>query len=243
MATYYIGTSGWHYQQWSGIFYPQTMPVSQWLQYYSRSFNSVEINSSFYHLPTEKTILNWHSSVPDGFRYSVKVSRYITHIKKLSGSLDAIANFTDRVNHLAQRLGILLFQLPPGMRRNDEKLESLLMQLSPRYKYVFEFRNRTWMDDDIFALLSKYNIGFCIYDLPGYTSPTIQTSDFIYIRFHGSNGLYSSCYSDSELAKWAKNIKGISRNASSIYIYFNNDFEAYAVQNAIKLRQLLRVKN
>jgi len=239
---YYIGTSGWYYEHWRGNFYPVDLHKSRWLGFYARSFSTVELNNSFYHLPSEKAFANWRDSSPDGFVYAVKVSRFITHIKKLRDVEEALQRFLDRAKLLDKKLGPLLYQLPPGMHRNDTVLEAFLSILPKDLSHVFEFRHESWLDKGVFDLLRKYNAGFCIYDMPDFTTPLEATADFIYVRFHGSAWLYGGSYSDEELSRWAKDISKLARSKKAVYIYFNNDAEAFAVQNAMTLERMLKGK-
>jgi uncharacterized protein YecE (DUF72 family) len=239
MAEYYIGTSGWHYDHWRGLFYPERLAKPKWLEYYARHFNTAEINNSFYHLPSERAFVNWKESSPQNFVFAVKVSRFITHIKRLKNVKEPLQNFLARADFLQNRLGPLLYQLPPGMKRNDEALEAFLVILPRQYRHVFEFRHKSWFDGSIFDILKKYNAGLCVFDMPDFTCPVVATSDFAYVRFHGSTGLYWSCYNDEELSNWARKIAELSRNLKTVYVYFNNDAGAYAVDNAKTLAQLL----
>ncbi len=232
---YYIGCSGWHYDHWRGLYYPEGLPKSKWLQFYTKQFGTVELNNSFYHLPSEKAFATWRESSPDDFAFAVKVSRFITHIKRLRNLGSAVENFLSRACLLKNKLGPLLYQLPPNMKRNDEVLGDFLSSLPQQYRHVFEFRHESWIDDSVFHILREYNVALCIFDMPGFTCPLVATTDFAYIRFHGSKGLYSSCYSDEELSRWAERIAELGKNLKSIYIYFNNDAEAFAVKNALTL--------
>lgn len=241
MSKYYIGTSGWHYDHWRVLFYPDGLAKSKWLKFYANHFATVELNNSFYHLPSEKAFTGWRESSPQGFVFAVKVSRFITHIKRLRNVEAALENFLARVCFLQGKLGPLLYQLPPNMKRNDEVLEAFLSILPQRYQHVFEFRNESWIDDGVFDLLRRYNAGLCVFDMPGFTCPLVATANFTYIRFHGSTGLYGSCYSDEELSGWARKISDLGQNLEAVYIYFNNDAEAYAVRNAQTLMRLLGV--
>lgn len=238
---YYIGTSGWHYSHWQDRFYPKTLTKAKWLEFYASHFTTVELNNSFYRLPSETTFTTWHDSSPANFIFAVKVSRFITHIKRLKNCEQAVDNFISRAKILAEKLGPLLYQLPPNMHRNDEILESFLSTLPQGMKHVFEFRHQSWLEDKVFEILHKHNIGFCVFDMPSVSCPVVATADFAYIRFHGSTGLYFSCYSDEELADWAKRLANLTRNLKTIYIYFNNDAEAFAVRNAITLRGYLEM--
>jgi len=239
MSDYYIGTSGWHYKHWKEVFYPVDTPTQKWLQYYSGRFNTVEINNSFYRLPPENSFKLWNAGTQSGFKFSVKVSRAITHIKRLKNCEEYLSNLLNRALPLRNKIDVLLYQLPPGMKKNEEILESFLQNIPGDYKNVFEFRNRSWIDDPVFTLLEKYKAGFCIYDMPEYTTPVISISGITYIRFHGSRGLYSSRYTYQEMKKWAKDIRQTAGNLKNVYIYFNNDMEAAAIYNAEEIKKLL----
>jgi uncharacterized protein YecE (DUF72 family) len=239
---YFVGMSGWHYDHWRGIFYPPKLARAEWLGFYARHFDTVELNNSFYRLPSEDAFTAWHGSSPPEFIFAVKVSRFITHIKRLKNIEEALENFTIRAKILDEKLGPLLYQLPPGMHRNDERLESFLSKLPQGMQHVFEFRHPSWLEDKVFDLLRQYHVGLCVFDMPSFTCPVVATADFAYIRFHGSRGLYSSCYSDEELADWAKKIASLTANLKAVYIYFNNDAEAFAVRNAKTLRQYLQAR-
>ncbi|MFQ5925521.1 MAG: DUF72 domain-containing protein, partial [Dehalococcoidia bacterium] len=194
-AKYYIGTSGWVYPHWREVFYPPKLTQSKWLEFYTRHFPTVELNNSFYHLPSEKAFENWRDTSPDGFVYAVKVSRFITHIKRLKNVEEPIETFLGRAMLLQGKLGPLLYQLPPNMHRNDERLDAFLSLLPGGHRHVVEFRHESWLDEGVFEILRRHNGGFCVFDMPGLPCPLVATADFAYIRFHGSSGLYFSCYS------------------------------------------------
>ena len=236
---YYIGTSGWVYPHWRGVFYPPKLAQSKWLEHYTAHFSTVELNNSFYRLPSEKAFSNWRDTSPDGFVYAVKVSRFITHIKRLKDVEEPIETFLDRARLLEEKLGPLLYQLPPNMHRNDERLDAFLSLLPKEQRHVVEFRHASWLVEQVFAILRRYNVGFCIFDMPGLTCPLMATADFAYIRFHGASGLYFSCYSDDELDDWAGRIKGLAQDLKAVYIYFNNDADGFALKNAQTLGEKL----
>jgi uncharacterized protein YecE (DUF72 family) len=239
LAQYFIGTSGWHYDDWRHRFYPEKLPKAKWLEFYARHFPTVELNNSFYRLPSEAAFANWYGSSPPDFTFAVKVSRYITHIKRLKNSEEAVDNFIQRARILGEKLGPLLYQLPPNMHRNDETLASFLSCLPQGFKHVIEFRHQSWLEEEVFEILRQHHAGLCVFDMPDFTCPLLATADFAYIRFHGSEGLYSSCYSDEELASWAKRIADLATNLDSVYIYFNNDVEGFALRNAETIKQFL----
>ena len=237
---YYIGTSGWHYEHWRNRFYPEQLTKAKWLEFYATHFATVELNNSFYHLPSETAFANWRDSSPANFTFAVKVSRFITHIKRLKNTEEAVDKFITRAKILDQKLGPLLYQLPPNMHRNDELLESFLSTLPRGMKHVFEFRHQSWLEEKVFDILHRYNMGLCVFDMPSISCPLTATADFAYVRFHGSTGLYFSCYSDEELADWAKRLADLASNLKALYIYFNNDAEAFAVRNALTLGNYLQ---
>jgi uncharacterized protein YecE (DUF72 family) len=239
LAQYFIGTSGWHYDDWRGRFYPEKLPKAKWLEFYARRFTTLELNNSFYRLPSEEAFNRWHVSSPPGFRFAVKVSRYITHIKRLKDCDEALDNFMSRSALLKEKLGPLLYQLPPGLHRDDDLLKAFLEKLPGGLSHVIEFRHKSWLVDEIFNLLRRYRVGFCVFDMPELTSPLLATADFAYIRFHGSASLYSSCYTDEEMADWADRIRNLARNLDSVYIYFNNDVAGFALKNAETIKRLL----
>ena len=239
-AVYYIGTSGWHYDHWRYRFYPEKLTKAKWLEFYAGHFTTVELNNSFYRLPSETAWSTWRDSSPANFSFAVKVSRFITHIKRLKDTGEAVEKFIDGSKNLGDKLGPLLYQLPPNMHRDDERLESFLSILPPGMRHVVEFRHQSWLDDKVFEILRGYDAGLCVFDMPSLSCPLVATADFAYVRFHGSTGLYFSCYSDEELADWARRLSDLATNLKALYIYFNNDAEAFAVRNAITLRNYLQ---
>jgi uncharacterized protein YecE (DUF72 family) len=239
LVRYYIGTSGWHYDDWRGRFYPEKLPKAQWLEFYARHYPTLELNNTFYRLPKESVFQKWHDASPDGFIFSVKVSRFITHIKRLKDCGDEVNEFMSRAALLKEKLGPLLYQLPPGLHRDDDKLNHFLAALPHDSKHVIEFRHQSWFDEDVYGILRRFNTGFCVFDMPKLTSPLLATADFGYIRFHGSDSLYSSCYSDKEMNDWSKKITELAAKLEAVYIYFNNDVEGFALRNAAELRDFL----
>jgi len=240
LARYFIGTSGWHYDDWRTRFYPERLPKAKWLEFYAGHFSTVELNNSFYRLPSEIAFTNWRNSSPASFTFAVKVSRFITHIKRLKNSEEAVDNFITRAGILGDKLGPLLYQLPPNMRRNDDVLESFLSGLPQGMKHVIEFRHQSWLEEKVFDILHKYNAGLCVFDMPDFGCPLVATADFAYVRFHGNEGLYSSCYSDEELADWAERVADLAAGLKAVYIYFNNDVEGFAIRNAATIRDYLQ---
>ncbi len=210
-------------------------------QFYSRHFDTVEINNSFYRLPTSTTFDNWRESSPRNFCYAVKGSRFITHMKKLKDPESSSAKFFHVADRLGPKLGPILFQLPPRWKLNLERLEEFLRTLPGEHQYAVEFRDETWLVPEVYKLLNNYNAAFCIHDFSDMKVPREITTDFTYVRFHGpTSAKYWGSYSDRQLRGWADWIKEHRRKLSSIYVYFNNDPEGAAVRNALTLKQFLK---
>ena len=234
-----IGTSGWHYKHWIGRYYPEDIKPAQMLDYYLRDFDTVELNNTFYHLPKETSFQSWKRSVPSGFLFAVKGSRFITHMIKLKDPDRGIWNFIPRAQLLGRKLGPVLWQLPPGWKVNVERLDEFLHKLPNRVRYAFELRNPTWMTDAVLEVLRKHNAAFCIYELAGYQSPLELTADWTYIRLHGPTQFkYQGSYSNAQLAAWARRIDDWSGRLDAAYVYFDNDDSAYAVNNALTLKDM-----
>jgi uncharacterized protein YecE (DUF72 family) len=236
----HIGTSGWNYKHWVGPFYPSDLPQKQWLAYYADHFNTVEVNNTFYQLPQLSTFTTWRQTVPPKFTFAVKASRFITHMKKLTAPKTSTEKFFNRTVKLEDKLGPILFQLPPGWQLNRDRLAEFLDAVPPDGRYVFEFRNESWLQSEVYDLLRKHNIAFCINDFRGKASPREITADFAYVRMHGPGEVaYAGSYPLAALKKWAKQINDWRENLKAVYVYFNNDFEGHAVRNALKLRELV----
>jgi uncharacterized protein YecE (DUF72 family) len=238
-ASTYIGTSGWHYDHWVGAFYPQDLPDAAFLEYYAGYFESAEINNSFYRLPDKNTLIRWREAVPEGFLFSVKASRYLTHMKKLKDPREPVERLFDRVSVLGTSLGPILFQLPPRWRSNPERLEGLLEILPEDHRYAFEFRDPSWFDGEVYALLAKHEAALCVYDLGGRTSPKEVTADFAYVRLHGPDGPYRGRYGARRLAVWAGTFSAWLEEGLDVYCYFDNDEAGYATQDALGLQQMM----
>lgn len=235
----HIGTSGWSYDHWKGPFYPQALPTDQMLEYYAQHFRSVEINNSFYHLPEKKTLQHWHDSTPDDFLFTAKASRYITHMKKLKDPLQSVPVFLDRISLLKDKLGPILFQLPPRWHFNAMRLDAFLDSLDNVFRYAFEFRDQSWLDREIIELLARHNAAFCIYELEGFSTPEVITADFIYVRLHGPDGAYQGSYSHKALSTWAERFTDWALQGKMVYCYFDNDQLGYATKNAGQLQKIL----
>lgn len=238
MALIHIGTSGWHYNHWRGPFYSERLPSSKMLEFYFQHFDTVELNNSFYKLPTVEAFENWRQATPACFRFAVKASRFLTHNKKLNEPQSALENFLPRVEALQEKLGPILFQLPPRWRVDVQRLEEFLRALPRHHRYAFEFREPSWNTEAVFVALSRRNAAYCIFELDGFLSPLKITADFAYVRLHGPEGKYQGCYSRAALRQWAERI-GEWKKLRAIYFYFDNDQAGYAAQNALQLKRLV----
>ncbi|HXG36366.1 MAG TPA: DUF72 domain-containing protein [Dehalococcoidia bacterium] len=242
MTRFWIGTSGWHYQHWRGNFYPRELPTREWLAYYSQEFPTVEINASFYRQPKDSTWDSWYKTAPPGFRFAVKASRFLTHIRQLREPRDSLERVLKGAHRLGDKLGPILYQLPPSFHYSEESVERLraLFALLPRQQqHVLEFRDSSWFGEETLTLLRKHRVAFCAFDMPGLECPLETTADFGYMRFHGSGERYGSNYTDDLLEEWSDRLRKAARDTDEFYVYFNNDAYGYAVANARKLREML----
>ena len=238
-----IGTSGWHYKHWlDDVFYPAGTRPAQMFDFFAQHFDTVEINNSFYHLPSAKTFDNWRESSPPKFLFAVKGSRFITHMKKLKDPRPSSEKFFEVADRLGRKLGPILFQLPPRWKVNVERLAEFLESLPKRHKYVIEIRDESWLVPEVYALLRRHKTAFCIHDFADMKIPHEITANFTYIRFHGpTSAKYFDSYSSEQLREWAKRIEDWAQRLSGIYVYFNNDPRGDAVRNALELKRLLGV--
>ncbi|MFW6379224.1 MAG: DUF72 domain-containing protein [Guyparkeria sp.] len=237
--TWHIGTSGWNYRHWRERFYPSGLPAAEWLSFYARRFSTVEINATFYRLPRIETVESWRDSVPPGFRFAVKASRYITHLKKLKDPASSTVRFFERIDRLGDRLGPILFQLPPRWRVNVDRLGTFLESLPRGYRYAFEFRDPSWWTPAIHDLLAAHGAACCEFDLDGQTGPRWTTADFVYLRLHGPDGPYQGSYDDDSLQEWARMIRSRETEGRDVHCYFDNDAEAQAPGDAQRLVECL----
>ncbi|MFN7994140.1 MAG: DUF72 domain-containing protein [Bryobacteraceae bacterium] len=239
LGTVCIGTSGWHYRHWYGPFYPEKLPACKMFEFYSQHFDTVELNNTFYRLPLESGLEKWRSAAPKGFCFAAKGSRFLTHMKKLKNPETGIHHFFERVDRLRPKLGPVVFQLPPFWDVDAERLEGFVHALPKRHRYAFEFRNPTWHTEEIYRILRRYNAAFCIFEIAGFASQYHITADFTYVRLHGPEGAYQGSYSPSALQGWAGRIDRWRRELKAVYVYFDNDQAAYAVDNALSLKRLV----
>jgi uncharacterized protein YecE (DUF72 family) len=243
LSGFYVGTSGWSYNHWIGIFYPEDIKPAQYLEYYITKFSCVELNSSFYHLPLKATAKGWQRRTPEEFRFCPKLSRFITHQKKLVKIEEPLRKFFDVFEEMKLKLGPILIQLPPGLKF-DKSLASDFIDLITEHdkdlRFAIEIRNRTWITDNFFSFISRKNIAFVIAD-SGNRFPFFETvtANFVYLRLHGPENLYSSDYSENALQKYSEKIIYWLNDGKEVWVFFNNDFGGFAVKNAGRLRKII----
>jgi uncharacterized protein YecE (DUF72 family) len=235
----HIGTSGWHYRQWRGPFYPRNLPPVRFLSYYAQHLQSVEINNTFYGPAKKETLAQWRDAVGAGFLFSVKASRYITHYGKLKNPEPHLASFLEALGVLGEKVGVVLFQLPPRWRCNTERLSSFLALLPPGYRYAFEFRDRSWFRREVYEVLRLHGAALCMYELAGFVSPKEVTADFVYVRLHGPGEAYRGRYEVKTLAAWAAALSRWAGQGRTVYCYFDNDEQGFAVENALELQGMM----
>ena len=235
---WHIGCSGFYYKEWKEIFYPKGLTQARWFDYYARHFNTLEINNTFYRFPERKLFQNWYDKAPDDFCFSVKVPRIITHLQKFKDTAKFLGEFYVLAKEgLKEKLGAILFQLPPGMAFSETLLQNILSQMSPLYQNVIEFRHISWWRKDVFMALQAANVCFCGVSYPGLINDAIVNLSFAYYRFHGVPRLYHSAYNESFIEGVAKQLAAPSVNEA--FVYFNNTASAAALDNARYLQTLI----
>ncbi|HEV7620743.1 MAG TPA: DUF72 domain-containing protein [Flavisolibacter sp.] len=239
----HIGTSGWSYKHWKLLYYPAKLKSTDWLSYYAQTFKATEINGSFYRLPTQETVINWMNKVPKGFIFCPKMSRYLTHMKKLHDPEESVERFFSIFEPMKNMMGPVLLQLPPFLKFNydiAERLYSILQKQYSAYEFVMEVRHDTWLHNDSLTLMTKYNIGFVIsHSNNEFPYSEMVTAKNIYVRFHGPVELYASSYSNDLLKSYVKKFKAWIKEGHVLWVFFNNDIHGYAIENAKTLMKMI----
>lgn len=237
-----IGCSGWNYKHWrNGVFYPPRLPASKWLEFYAQHFDTVEVNATFYRLPRPTAVANWVALSPPGFVFTIKMSRYVTHVKRLVGVKESLERFYATIAPLVgtAKFGPVLWQFPETFHRNDERLLGALDEL-PDGRHAFEFRHASWFVPETLAFLRARNAALVIGDHPERPFQALDlTADWTFVRFHYGKRGRGGNYSERELDEWAARIEGWRRRGIDSFAYFNNDWEGYAIENALGLKQRL----
>lgn len=240
-SQYHIGCSGWFYWEWRNVFYPEDLPTSGWFSHYAQRFKTVEINASFYAWPTIATVKNWLKQAGrKQFLYTVKVCELITHTKRFEQTHALVEDFGYIAQVLGPRMGCFLFQLPPNYNFTGARLQNIVAQLQNGHRNVVEFRHSSWWNEEVYEAFREAKIIFCSCSAPNLPDELIKTANDIYIRFHGKNAWYKHCYTKDELQEWAERIK--AANGQNVWIYFNNTFDAHAIENSRGLARLLGTK-
>jgi uncharacterized protein YecE (DUF72 family) len=234
-----IGCSGWQYRHWRGRFYPRDLPQDRWLEHYAQTFDTVELNNTFYRLPEADAFAAWSRRVPAGFLFAVKASRYLTHLKRLREPREPLHRLWSRGQHLGDRLGPMLYQLPTGWRADRNRLAAFLAAVPARHRQAVEFRDRSWYAAEVLALLEGAKVAMCLHDMPGSASEPNPIGPFVYVRFHGSTGRYQGSYSGQRLSAWADRLVEWADASRPAYAYFNNDVAGHAVGDAQRLREMV----
>ena len=233
-----VGTSGYQYGHWKGIFYPEALPAKNWLLFYASQFDTVEINNTFYHLPPQSSFDQWRDQAPPGFLYALKFSRYGSHMKKLKDPDEPIGRFMALAARLDGFLGPILVQLPPHWHVDPERLSGFLTAAPSSQRWAFEFRDWTWLCDEIYGILTRHKAALCFHDMIE-NHPRPITANWVYLRFHGTSG-HSGCYSHKQLGEEAERIKEYLSRGLDVFAYFNNDVHGHALRNAMDLRSIVK---
>jgi uncharacterized protein YecE (DUF72 family) len=234
----FIGCSGWFYWHWRGKFYPESLPTKAWFDHYSDRFDTVELNAPFYSWPTAATVSSWIQQLHGRkFVYTVKVCELITHVKRFRGTKELIRDFGYVADLLGEHMGCLLFQLPPSFHYTRARLRNIVEQLDPQRRNVVEFRHASWWNEDVYKVFRDRKIIFCSCSGPKLPDTLVKTSNEIYMRFHGKSAWYRHNYTHEELKCWAERVRRI--RPKRVWAYFNNDREAYAIENARQFQKLL----
>jgi uncharacterized protein YecE (DUF72 family) len=235
----WIGCSGWQYKHWRGNFYNAELPQSRWLEHYASIFDTVEVNNSFYRLPEASTFARWGSRVPARFRFAVKASRFLTHMKKLKDPEEPVDRLFSRMRALGKHLGPVLYQLPPGWKVDAVRLEHFLQVLPRGARHVIEFRDPSWYVDEVYGLLERYRATLCLHDMQESESGRRRIGPIVYARFHGPSARYQGGYSAGVLRSWAEWLHSQLVGGADVYAYFNNDVGGHAPHDALTLRGML----
>ena len=234
-----IGCSGWNYKHWRELFYPAGLPQRRWFEFYAEHFDTVEINNSFYRLPSPETFRKWRDQAPAGFCYAVKANRYLTQAKKLIDCGEPLQRMMTAVRELSPALGPILYQLPPSLRLNLDRLETFLNLVPRDVTNVFEFRDRSWYVPETLDLLGRHGAAFCVHDMPGSATERVAVGPIAYVRFHGAGGKYWGRYSDETLLGWTDWIVDQARGGRPAWCYFNNDIDGHAIDDAQTLKAMV----
>ena len=241
MGRLFLGTSGYHYKHWEGIFYPPGLPRSRWLEFYCKHFDTLELNVTFYRLPARNIFEGWYKNTPPDFVFTAKGSRFITHFKRMKECRQPLRVFKENASGLRKKLATVLWQLPPNLKYNEGRLVEfcgLLNDEYPETRHAFEFRHETWLQQGCYDILTSHGFAICMPLSPAYPRHEGMTAPFSYLRFHSGELLGNSCYTGEELAQWGTKISAWLEE-NDLYVYFNNDAFGFAIDNARQLRRYI----
>jgi uncharacterized protein YecE (DUF72 family) len=241
-AAAYVGTSGWYYDHWEGVLYPPKLPKAKRFDIYAQRFNTVEINATYYRLPSAAMVEGWYRKAPAGFVYVAKASKEITHKSKLRDVQEPVERFLEAVGGLKEKLGNVLFQLPPSLRSDPALLRDFTALLPRSHRYSIEFRNETWECDETYDILRQAGVGHVVVGKKDYPFAEHHTCDIAYYRLHGPERMCASPYDDAWLEKLAQRIERLAREGVASYTFFNNDIGGHAVRNAETLARMLQAQ-
>lgn len=239
----YVGTSGWSFPHWKGILYPEELPPSDWLNYYSGNFNCVEVNSTFYRSFSASTYRKWARSVPEDFKFILKLPQEITHKERLAGVRNEILDFLNRLSPIAEKVALILMQLPPSYKVVLSNFEESISLIREKFPLAVEFRNKYAFSEEVLDILVEHNCCFVNPDSPSSNLQTLTTNDMLYLRLHGRRAMYKSSYTDNELEEVSEILFSMRERIKSAYVIFNNGMEGFSIPNAFKLIELIGKKS
>jgi uncharacterized protein YecE (DUF72 family) len=235
-----VGTSGWQYAHWRRVFYPAKLPQSRWLPFFAERFQTVEVNNTFYNLPEKSVFEQWSANTPDDFVFALKMSRYLTHMKRLHDPIEPVRRFMERAEALGTKLGPVLLQLPPRFRADAQLLDEALGVFGPSVRVAVEFRDESWFTSEIQAVLERHRAALCIADSPRRRQPLWRTAEWGFVRLHEGDGRDAPGYEREALERWASRVAATWDAGADVFAYFNNDAAGYAIRDAILFAELAR---
>ena len=234
----YVGTSGWQYPHWRRVFYPDRLPQRSWLPYFADRFQTVEVNNTFYNLPEKAVFESWRKASPPDFVFALKMSRFLTHLKRLRDPEEPVHRFLERARGLGSKMGPILIQLPPRFSLDVERLAHTLARFPRDVRLSVEFRDETWFVDETRELLERHQVALCLADSPRRKQPAWRTASWGFVRFHEGRGPRAPGYDRDVLRRWVERIAGMWSSGDDVYVYFNNDARGYAIRDAITFAEL-----
>lgn len=234
----FVGTSGWQYPHWRPVFYPERLPQKMWLPYFAERFRTVEVNNTFYNLPGDSVFEHWRQVSPPDFVFALKMSRFLTHLKRLRDPEEPVKRFLERAGRLGPKLGPVLVQLPPRFKVDVDRLDATLRLFPRSVRVAVEFRDDTWFVPEVRALLERRHVALCLADSPRRRQPMWRTAAWGFVRFHEGAGSRAPGYERDALRRWVDRVAENWPARDDVYVYFNNDAEGYALRDAVTFAEL-----